>query len=66
MIAQVMNDKTNSLVSKWMQLGHLLEYIPLVDATTGKVGDSDEQVVFTHINGFPFQPSVVDVLVWPL
>jgi hypothetical protein len=64
----MMTWKTNCSVSKGMQLGHLPEYIPLVDATTGEFGDSDEQVVFTHIQGVPFLilVIVVDVLVWPL
>jgi hypothetical protein len=66
MIAQVMNDKRNSLVSKGMQLGHLPEYIPLVDATAGEVGDSDEQVVFIRVKVLSVKVSDVDVLVWPL
>jgi hypothetical protein len=66
MIAQVMNDKTNCLVSKGMQSGHLLEYIPLVDATAGEVGDSDEQVVFIRVKVLSVNVIGVDVLVWPL
>jgi hypothetical protein len=66
MIAQVMNDETNCLVSKGMQLPHLPEYIPLVDATAGDVGDSDEQVMFIRVKVLSVKVSDVDVLVWPL
>jgi hypothetical protein len=61
-----MNDKTNCLVSKGMQLPHLPEYIPLVDATAGEIGDSNEQVVFIRVKVLSVKVSDVDVLVWPL
>jgi hypothetical protein len=61
-----MNNKTNCLVSKWMQLGHLPEYIPLVDATAGEVRDSDEQVMFIRVKVLSVKVFDVDVLVWPL
>jgi hypothetical protein len=47
-------------------LKHLPEYIPLVDATAGEVGDSDEQVVFIRVKVLSVKVSDVDVFVWPL
>jgi hypothetical protein len=62
----MMTRKTNCLVSKGMQLRHLPEYIPVVDAIAGEVSDSDEQVVLIRVKVLPVKVFDVDVLVWPL